>query len=135
MLYILIALVVFIVYKLTVAWIQLRELSEKIFYELDKIQFQIDKDPSNPILYCKRGSIHQMGQNFIAANLDFRTALEMIENGATVSKPEELKQRLFMNLEYTKKPLSWSKNGPKDYSNNWLMYFLIERLGAKRFNF
>jgi len=43
--------------------------------------------------------------------------------------------KLKMNIAYTAKPLSWSKNGPKDHSKNFLMYSLIDRLGNMRFNF
>lgn len=133
--YVLLAFVVFCVYKLTITWLRFRAIGERTFYELDKIQYLIDKDPSNPVLYCNRGTIHQMSQNFIEANLDFRKALEMIENGAPVAKREDLIEKLIINLEYTKKPLPWSKKGPMDYSKSWLMYFLIKRFGAKRYNF
>jgi hypothetical protein len=133
--YFLLALGAFLVYQLTRSWLQFREIKGNCFYELGKIQNLIKENPSNPILYCRRGSIYQNCQNFIDANLDFRKALEMVKNGAPVAKKEELINTIIMNLKYTEKPLPWSRRGPKDLSNSWLVYFLIERFGGKRNNF
>lgn len=135
MIYFLLAIVVFFIYKLTVSWLQFRNLKDRTDYELDKIQFKIESDPDNPLLYCKRGTIHQMGQNLKSADLDFRRALDMIRKGFPIENKVDVESKLLMNLRYTEKPLPWTKSGPKDYSNNWFMYFLIERLGGRRYNF
>jgi hypothetical protein len=76
-----------------------------------------------------------MGQNLKSADFDFRKALDMIRKGFPIENKDEIESKLLMNLRYTQKPLPWSKSGPKDYSKNWFMYFLIERLGARRYNF
>lgn len=133
--YILLALLLFWVYKFTIAWIQFREIKNRYSYELDKIQSLIDKNPANPILYCKRATIHQIAQNFIDANLDYRKALEMVKNGAPVDRRDDFERKVIGNISYTAKPLPWSKNGPKNMSNSWLVFFLIDRFGDKRYNF
>ena len=120
------------IYKLTRAWIQFREIKDRYFFELDRVQTLIDKNPANPILYCKRGTVHQIAQNFLDANLDYRKALEMVRNGAPVARREDLERTIILNIKYTEKPLPWLKKGPKNMSNNWVAFLLIEQLGGKR---
>lgn len=133
--YILLAFTGFLVLRLTWSWFNFRALKERNLYEFEKNQLEIEKNPNSAILFCKRGTFYQIGQNFILANLDYRQALDMIEKDASFENKEEIKAKLKMNIKYTVKPLPWSKNGPKDLSRNWLAFFLIERLGDRRFNF
>lgn len=135
MIYVLIALACFIIYSLVVDWLRFKGKCERASYEVDKYSYLIEKEPLNPMHYCKRGTAHQINQNFIDANLDFRKAVEMIEKGSSVENKDMIIGKLKMNIGYTAKPLSWSKNGPKDYSKNLLMYSLIDRLGNMRYNF
>ena len=135
MIYFLVALICFIIYSLVVDWLRFKGKSERASYEVDKYNYLIEKEPSNPMYYCKRGTAYQIKQNFINANLDFRKALELIEEGSPVETKDMIIGKLKMNIAYTAKPLSWSKNGPKDHSKNFLMYSLIDRLGNMRYNF
>ena len=133
--YILLVLGLFIVYKLFRAWYAFKDLKEECEFYLSKIELELKEKPDNPVLLCKRGTIFQMTQNFLKANLDFKTALFMINNGAKVANRDELINKIEMNISYTEKPLPWRKKDPKDLSNNWLAFFLIKRLGGKRYNF
>jgi len=78
---------------------------------------------------------------FISATDDFAKALIMIDNGSKIidietgieiSNIKDIREGILANLSYCKKPLPWSKNGPKNLSNNAIVFVLIERLGNKR---
>ena len=133
--YVLLAFGLFFIYKLFKAWYVFRNVKEESEFYLEKVERGLKEYPDNPILFCVRGSIFQTRQNFLKANLDFNTALHMINNGAKVADREDLINKIEMNISYTEKPLSWTKNGPKDLSKSWFTYFLIERLGHRRVNF
>lgn len=135
MIYLLIAFIFFLIYSLVVDWLRFKGKSERAYYEVDKYSYLIEQEPANPMHYCKRGTAYQISQNFINANLDFRKALDLIEEGSSVDNKELIIGKLKINIEYTTKPLTWSKNGPRDYSKNFLMYSLIDRLGNMRYNF
>jgi len=137
----LIVLFLFIAYKLLKAKFNLKYLKEDIEYHLFKINEEILNDRYNPLLYAKRGSMYQMIQDFPKANNDFYKALSLLNVG---EKPRykgkepivnDFEESLLKNIKYTEKPHPWVKYGPRDLSNNWFAFFLIERFGYKRRNF
>lgn len=131
--YFLIVIVGFVFVRATMFYLRFQNLKERLSYELEKIEVEININAKTPILLGKRGTLYLKEQNFLKANLDFREALKM-NNNNLLDKDEELAAKLKVNIGYTEKPLPWSKGGPKDLSNSWITYWLIDGFGESRFN-
>jgi hypothetical protein len=130
--YVLIALAVLFIIGLTKAYYRLKQIVERTEWDLRKVEAKIKEDPLNPHLLCGRGTLYHLRQDFNSANLDYNRALELIDSKGN---NKDLVGKIKLNITYTEKPLPWSSGTPKDSSKNFLLYFLIDRLGNKRYNF
>lgn len=126
---------VFFIYKYLHARYVFGRIQEQITFYLYKIELEINEQPDNPMLYCRRGSLYQKLQDFPKAYDDFRHALSLIDEGWPIPEKEKILSKLALNIRFTQKPLPWSKNGPMDHSGNAFYYFLIERFGDMRYQF
>ena len=119
----------------------LRYIKEKTEYFIRELETKYINKTYDTFYYIQRGSYFMQRQDFISATDDFAKALIMIDNGSKIidietgieiSNIKVIREGILANLSYCKKPLPWSKNGPKDLSNNAIVFVLIERLGNKR---
>ena len=135
-------ILIFIFYKFLKAYYEFNQMKKRLNYNLMKIENELTLNPNNPLVYCRRATIYQILQNFVKAKTDYTKALQLIDLGyKAMNEDKEIQinekfiTNIHQNIGYVNKPLPWSKNGPKDLSNSWLTFFLIERLGNTRTNF
>ena len=127
--------VLFYLFKYVKSIYEFYQMRERIQFYIEKMDQEINQMPGNALLFCRRGALYQELQDFPKANLDFRRAIDLINNGYPVDRKDEMLNNLNLNLQYTENPLPWTKNGPKDFSNSSSTYFLIKGFGKRRVSF